>query len=267
MGIKPWEAIAALVGALFGLLLVIGGGAVFGIAIVCADALWLLTRVSIRDRLDQPPGRHARMRGRLGLLKLLLIFGVYGCVAVGGWLVQREDNPDERVSQVAVFALAGLAFLLLREAKEAADDAFNWLLGARAESAVGRSLEQLRKEGWLVVHGYSRGRLGDIDHVACGPGGVYAIETKSYRFRRGDLRRTAWNAAWLKRKLGVSWVDGVLCVNEQRVASREGQVWVVGHDELVDWIRARQRRPLDPGLAARLLAADAEAAAVTEPAP
>jgi hypothetical protein len=256
MGVRTWEAGVAIFGALFGLLLIPGGGAVFGIAVICTDALWLLTRVSIRDRIDQPPGRHARLRGRLGFLKLALIFGVYGCVAVAGWMVHRANTPRERTSQIAAFGLAGLAFLLLREAKEAADDALNWLLGARAETEVGHSLEQLRGEGWLVVHGYSRDRPGDIDHVLCGPGGVYAIETKSYGFRRRDLRRVAWNAAWLKRKLGVNWVDGVLCVNEDLEPVQEGPIWVLGHGQLVDWIRARRRTPISPALAQRILSAE-----------
>jgi hypothetical protein len=54
----------------------------------------------------------------------------------------------------------------------------SWLQGARGEEKVGAILDQMSGDGWHALHGVSLGR-GDIDHVLVGPGGIFAIETKS----------------------------------------------------------------------------------------
>jgi len=54
-----------------------------------------------------------------------------------------------------------------------------WASGARGEEAVARRLKRLRRRGWVAVHDIDTGR-GNIDHVAVGPGGVVAIETKNH---------------------------------------------------------------------------------------
>lgn len=50
--------------------------------------------------------------------------------------------------------------------------------GADAESFTAGELRKLRREGWRAVHNIPFER-GDVDHVAVGPGGVFAIETKT----------------------------------------------------------------------------------------
>jgi hypothetical protein len=57
-----------------------------------------------------------------------------------------------------------------------------WLRGAEGEEAVGGILESLTADGWHVIHDVSFGR-GNIDHVVVGPGGVFAVETKSHAGR------------------------------------------------------------------------------------
>ncbi|MDQ3725872.1 MAG: NERD domain-containing protein [Actinomycetota bacterium] len=59
-------------------------------------------------------------------------------------------------------------------------DIDRWRRGAEGEEAVGQILEELAIDGWHVLHDVTFGR-GNIDHVAIGPGGVFAIETKSHR--------------------------------------------------------------------------------------
>jgi len=54
------------------------------------------------------------------------------------------------------------------------------VLGLQGERAVGQELEELREKGYRVFHDI----VGDghnIDHVLVGPGGVFAIETKTHR--------------------------------------------------------------------------------------
>ena len=62
-----------------------------------------------------------------------------------------------------------------------------FLKGAQGEEAVARELAML-PAGWTVFHGVpSRSKRGgqDFDHVALGPGGIFAIETKNWS---GPLR-------------------------------------------------------------------------------
>jgi hypothetical protein len=57
---------------------------------------------------------------------------------------------------------------------------WNYRLGAIGEQVVGRELDQLMSHGYRVFHDV---QIGDwnIDHVVVGPGGVFAIETKTWR--------------------------------------------------------------------------------------
>lgn len=96
----------------------------------------------------------------------------------------------------------------------------------------------LRDDGW-----------GNIDHVAWGASGVYAIETKSGQLRRSHLRQAAGNAAWLKGKLAVPWVTAVICLPDETPAHQDGWVYVMGQRELLDWLRSRPpRQQLGPDL-------------------
>lgn len=54
-----------------------------------------------------------------------------------------------------------------------------WQRGAEGEERVGGILEGLAGDGWHVIHDVTFGR-GNIDHVVVGPGGVFAVETKSH---------------------------------------------------------------------------------------
>jgi len=246
-----------LFGVAFALIFLFSNAWGIGVGLLCADALWLLTRVEIVERAGAP-GRYASVRGHLGLAKLVLLFGVYAAVMYG-LVIAHRDASGLRVGVVASFALAGLAFMLLGELNRSGDEMLNWLKGARAERKVGAELERLRDSGWLVLHGYKRDWGGDIDHIVCGPGGIFMVETKSYQFRRSDLRRAAWNAAWMKEKLDVPWVTGVLCVNEDRRATLDGKIWVMGQAQLVPWLKKQRNAPIDCERVAEAFASPAPA--------
>ena len=51
-------------------------------------------------------------------------------------------------------------------------------LGRDGERLVGQSLEELRAKGYVVIHDLP-GDGFNVDHVLVGPGGVYAVETKT----------------------------------------------------------------------------------------
>jgi hypothetical protein len=57
----------------------------------------------------------------------------------------------------------------------------SWARGAAGELEVGRRLEQLRANGWYVLHAVPIGTRGsDIDHLLIGPAGVFCINTKNH---------------------------------------------------------------------------------------
>ena len=59
--------------------------------------------------------------------------------------------------------------------------------GRRGELVVGQALERLRADGYDVLHDIP-GEGHNIDHVLIGPGGVFAIETKTWSKPKGDSR-------------------------------------------------------------------------------
>lgn len=252
MKVIRWEVAASLLGLAFAVPFVFSNVWGLGVALVCADALWFLTRIKVVDRPGMP-GRYATIRGRLAAVRLAFIALVYAAVSYGFLIVRHDLSPRARVAFVADFAMAGLGFMLLGELKRGGDDTLNWIFGARAERKIGAALAFFADRGYLVVHGYPKDWGGDIDHVVCGRTGAYIIETKSYGFRSRDLRQTALNAWWLRERLHAPWVTGILCVAEDREAELKGKVWVVGHAQLVPWLADQRNQPVDPESARRIL--------------
>ncbi len=68
------------------------------------------------------------------------------------------------------------------------EESNNRYLGFFGERIVAEALEPLKARGWLVFHDVPCGDAKapfNIDHVVVGPGGVFAIETKTRRKGRG----------------------------------------------------------------------------------
>jgi hypothetical protein len=256
--VRRWEAGAAFVGVAFAAIFVFSNTAGLGWALLTADALWIVTRVEIVERHDVA-GWYTTQRGRLGVAKLLLLFGIYSAAIWSFFLIGHDLGHRARAGIVADFALAGLCFMLLGELRRSGDETLNWIVGARAERRTGTLLDTYRARGWLVLHGYKRDWGGDIDHIVCGSAGAYAIETKSYGFRSRDVRQTAINAWWLRERLGVRWVTGILCVDEDRVPEQHGKIWAVGQNHLLDFISRQHNAVIDPAVARDRLAKDPNA--------
>jgi hypothetical protein len=214
----------------------------------------VLTRIEILENYEEP-GHYTAARGRLVVLKVVLLFGIYGAAFYGLLVIQHDFGSKARATVIASFAIAGLCFMLAAELWRSGDAMLNWFVGSRAEREIGAELETFTQQGWLVFHGYKKDRGGDIDHILCGPRGAYVIETKSYGYRGRDAGQTAINAWWLREKLGVQWVTGILCVKEERQPEKRGKIWVVSHGDLVDWLNRQRNVPVDPESArANLLA-------------
>lgn len=134
-------------------------------------------------------GQHARGQAHAFATRMLVAIGLLLLLLLGVGPVLGLRGPA--LIGVELAALAGMVV---------ADRVYSrrfdsWLQGAEGEESVGRALEALEPQGWYAVHDISLGR-GNVDHVAIGPGGIFAIETKS---RRGRIPIDRIDFRWLKQ--------------------------------------------------------------------
>jgi hypothetical protein len=190
---------------------------------------------------DRRPGawvreQTARRERRIwiGLAVGFLITGGFLALAIG------------RHVSIAVSAAFLAIVLLVRPYVESYVDRHVRLRsGTSAEVAVGETLEQLRRDGWIVMHDIKRESEANLDHIVSGPNGVYLIETKDRRYEERHLGRVKGQAMWLHDQLGV-WVTPVICIRSRRGRPfRTKRVWVVPLNELVNWLREQRNAPVE----------------------
>jgi hypothetical protein len=58
---------------------------------------------------------------------------------------------------------------------------YSWSNGLVGERVTGRRLNRLRSRGWSVLHAVQWSSGSDIDHLAIGPAGVFAINSKRHK--------------------------------------------------------------------------------------
>jgi len=94
---------------------------------------------------------------------------------------------------LVIYILATLAIMLFvaRKLSRHLSQRHNLYLGLEAELAVGQELNHLMRDGYYVYHDFPAENF-NIDHVAVGPGGIFAIETKG-RFKP-DMGRGTFDA-------------------------------------------------------------------------
>lgn len=120
------------------------------------------------------------------------------------------------VADAELRSLAGLAALLVAMtvgcialARSAMNRA-KYYLGYFGERVVAEALEPLKSEGWRIYHDVP-GDIGklkfNVDHVAIGPGGVFAIETKARRKGGAIKGRKDQEVFYDGRKLRWPWGD------------------------------------------------------------
>ena len=130
--------------------------------------------------------------------------------AVAAYLLWRDDGT------VAGFALGlvvasvfwGIALLVVEVSGSAGRR-----MGAQAEAWTSSELRQLTSSGWRYLENVDVGS-GDVDQVAIGPGGIYAIETKwigvplrgGYGRRR--LAEATQQAAWGAQRIQARVTEG-----------------------------------------------------------
>jgi Nuclease-related domain len=190
---------------------------------------------------DRRPGawvseQAARKSARVWFLACLLAALTLAAV---GLLVSNRATVASSV------VLIVLMLVLKRYADRQVDDAIRWLGGARAETSVGEELNNLRHEGFAVLHDIEQRYEGNIDHVVSGPTGVFMVETKQRRYQDVDLVKARRQAAKIHDELGV-WVTPVICIHHRRGRPfRTHGVWIVPQPCLLDWIREQRNTPVE----------------------
>ena len=115
---------------------------------------------------------------------------------------------------------------------------------AHAGAGFADTLDELRREGWIVLHDVEQRGEGSIDHVASGPGGIYLVETKARAYQDAQLTKARRQAAKLHADVGV-WVTPVICLHERRGKPFKTQgVWIVPRAELLAWLRVQRNPPV-----------------------
>jgi hypothetical protein len=241
MRVTLWELVVGVVGLLFALVFLLGGGLAIGTFFSVGSLGWLAYRFRFVDAGPRP-GSFSIGRAYLDVVRAAILFVTVMGVSAITFIASRHHWDREVRGQVAIYALAGLAFFLLRELKNVSDSAVRRFDGGLAEETVVASLTPLASDGWHIQNNVLRDDgWGDVDVVVeDGHGRVFAIETKSRPLRRRDVRQALGNAAWLKQHLGVRWATAVVCVPGDEPARRDGVAWIVGAQRLADWIRTAE---------------------------
>jgi hypothetical protein len=180
------------------------------------------------------PAEYASAEASRRARTVFIAFGGY-VVLVLGWTALALTG---HVSPWSTLFIPLGALAVKPTADAYVDRQLNWQRGAVAERAVGEVLNQLRYEGWIVMHDVEQAHEGNIDHLLSGPGGVFMIETKLRRYEDAHLTKAKRQAAKLYSELGV-WVTPVIALCERKKPSpfRTKGVWVVPRQSLLQWVR------------------------------
>ena len=194
--------------------------------------------------VDKRPGtwvsrQATKRRYRVLVFTALLLAG--SCV---GLILKFSHHPRLAIAASALSLV--FALVVWRRLDRKTREAVNWLRGARAEEAIGELLNELRSEGFIVMHDVEQVYEGNIDHIVSGPTGVFMIESKARRYNDDAPRKARRQAKKLSIELDAKWVGPVICLNtrDRKPFQHEG-VWIVPKQHLLDWIRA-QREPKVP---------------------
>jgi hypothetical protein len=237
--LRWWEAVLLVPFSLLGILFALAGEIPALLVLLAIIGVAVTSRATIVER--SRAGGYARTRGWLGYARALALLAIYCTIVYFFFVAQHEHWSHDTRGTVAVWAMCGLGFYLIRDVLREGDVATRHLLGSDREREVAAILDPLRDEGWIVTHNIKKDRGGNVDHFVSGPYGAYAIETKHGRGRAADRNQAVSNAVWAKEKFGLGWVTGVLCVGTDPPPHprKQGYAWTVCSSQLVEFLHQR----------------------------
>lgn len=128
-------------------------------------------RRSLRP-IGRAPGHYTRQLVLRMRMRALLMIGLFAVFTV---LVGRVAGFNHVLFEVAEIGLLCVCFTVTRYVLPVVE---RYDRGAQGEEYVGAILEELRADGWLVIHDAELER-SNVDHIVLGPAGLFTIETKS----------------------------------------------------------------------------------------
>lgn len=191
--------------------------------------------------VETKPGRWVREQTVRRERRILIGVGI-GFLITGAFLAYALGR---HISLAGSLAFLAAVALVRPYAEKHVDRHVRMRDGTKAEELVGETLNELRSEGWIAMHDIDRWGAPNIDHIASGPHGVYAIETKLRRYEDSDLGRIKHQARLLHDELDV-WVTPVICLHLRRGKTfRHNGVSIVPHRDLLRWLRAQRNQPVE----------------------
>ena len=143
------------------------------------------TKSPIKEKPLPQAGGSGQEHLTLGMIDLGFCFVLGACfipVVLLDWLrYWLSSPPTPWLDTLVAFVLALIAFRLGRHKWRQLDQL---ALGIKGERAVADALDQLRERGYRIFHDIHE-RDYNIDHAIIGPGGIFAIETKTHRKAKG----------------------------------------------------------------------------------
>lgn len=191
--------------------------------------------------VEREPGGFAKGREAAEYRRTL----IFGCLLGASVIVAFALLVAGASGVVSALVLLSVAVVANRFANEHLDAGIRWGKGANGEVKVGRALECLRHEGYIVMHDLDKMVVGNIDHLVSGPTGAFMVETKFRRYDSDrDLAKARRAAQLVAEELQTTWVQPVMCFATRSYGPRTVKgVTVLGVSELVQYIRS-QRNPL-----------------------
>jgi len=167
------------------LLLLFSMGAVLGVLF-----LWIylkkkeLRKFPFSDDVLRIPGQGLSEKMNELSFDLAISFGLVPLAPVltyAIYLQSLSDNGRQMSGPVAVglllIAAGSMSYLIIRIFR-ILGERHAYQLGYAGEVAVAGSLNELIRDGYYIFHDIQGDRKFNIDHIAVGPNGVFAIETK-----------------------------------------------------------------------------------------
>lgn len=230
-------------------------------------------------KLHGIPGRYGRGQARKQFRRMFLILAL-SVLLVGFAAGFYYSAPKSFLLLGVTVGASGIVWLVVTKLEplmdEMADERLRQLKGAEAERLVGWLLMGL-DDTWHLFNSLQLEEARDIDHVLVGPGGLWAVSTKSHRGTlavspTGQLLCNRTPEKWLgdvkfqaravnerlRALLGsdVPFCQPLLAVPFMYVDCRapQGPVYIAHKEELIDVIE-RNRRPLKAAQIKRLVEA------------
>jgi len=131
-----------------------------------------LHRYSAAAETGRAPGQYTRQLVLRMRMRALLTLGLFAVFTV---VVGRLVGFDHVIFEVAEVALLCVCLGVTRYVLPVVE---RYDRGAQGEEYVGSILEELRIDGWLIIHDAEL-EHSNVDHIVLGPAGLFTIETKS----------------------------------------------------------------------------------------